>query len=64
MNFEILLLYRIINIHQYYHLKKKKEEFLTILQVSAMGTEQEGFFLSYKSEVEVNVKCMPHTKTI
>lgn len=22
------------------------------------------FFLGYKSELEVNVKCMPHTKTL
>lgn len=45
--------------------KKKKEhqKLLTILPVSAMGTEHEIFF-SCKSEVEVNVKRMPHTKTL
>lgn len=30
-----------------------------------METENKiSFFLSYKSEVEVNVICMPHTKTL
>lgn len=29
-----------------------------------MGTEHKIFFLSYKSEVEVNVKRMPYTKTL
>lgn len=44
--------------------KKKEQKLLTISQVSTMGTEHEGVFLSYKSEVEVDGKCMPHTKTL
>lgn len=46
--------------------KKKEGETFNKTRVSAMGTEETRFFFffRYKSEVEVNVKCMPHTKTL
>lgn len=45
-------------------LKKKPETFYNITR-NAMGTEHKSFLvLSYKSEVEVNVKRMPPTKIV